>query len=121
MENRPAPEFGPNGAVLNSAAMTEALKQAYLHEGARHRRAPPQRIGWGWRALLMFPLVTIWVAPDPAGLGPLWFRLAATGAAAAFFVRSFWPFRKWPYRLWGAPYAFALLANQGAFYLRLYG
>ena len=116
METPPPPEFGPNGAVLNSATMTEALKQDYLGKAPRRRAEWPRRFDWGWRALVMFPLVTVWFTSDPAGHGPLWFKLAATGAAAAFLARSFWTFSKRSYLLWGMPYGLALLGNWIVYY-----
>lgn len=117
METPPAPEFGLNGAVLNAPEMTEALKQDYLRGAARRKAVWPRRIGWKLRGLLMFPLVTVWISSGEDVPAPLWFKLVATTAAVAFFMRSFWTFGKWSYRLWGAPYALALLVNIVVYYL----
>ena len=111
MEQRPTPEFGPNGAVLNSATMTEALKQEYLGEALPRKATWPRRINWVERVGLMIPVLPVWLTPAGVSPAPLWLKLAITAAAGAFFIRSFWPFDRNAYRRWGALYVLGLMTN----------
>ncbi len=117
MEHRPTPEFGPNGAVLNSATMTEALKQDYLGEAPPRKAAWPRRMDWGERAALLLPLLPVWFTPVGAGLAPLWLKLAITAGAGAFLVRSFWTIDRNAYRRWWALYSLGLMANLIVYYI----
>lgn len=111
MEQRPTPEFGPNGAVLNSATMTDALKQDYLGEAPPRKEIWPRRIDWVERATLLMLLLPVWFTPAGPAPAPLWLKLAITAGTGAFLVRSFWTIDRKAHRRWGALYSLGLLSN----------
>jgi len=87
METPPPPEFGPNGAVLNTPTLGERLRREYL--GQPVPPLPGVREHWALRAFhtVMFCAVVHYLTRE----APLWTGLPLMLFAVAGFVRRFWP------------------------------
>lgn len=96
MEKQPAPEFGPNGAVLNSPTMGDRLRRKY--QGERFPPGPRVPEHWVWRLItvVMICAVLLLVADQ----GPPWVRLVPALFVAARYVREFWPMGKAEWIIW---------------------
>ena len=96
--DKKTPEFGPNGAVLNSDTMSEPLRQAYLREQAKSKR---WRKAITLKSIILFALLLIacFVASEIFGFNAFLLVLMLYGLTLLYqrFVNR----RSWDSILWG--------------------
>lgn len=101
------PEFGPNGAVLNSDTMTDGLRDEYEGRVSSRSLIGPKQ--WGWRLVIaLMPLLIVWQRRpyDPI---PVWLAAMVSVVIVAGFIRDFWPVGRVERIVWTIAYAATLL------------
>ncbi len=113
MENRPPPEFGPNGAVMNNPAMGERLRAEYRGEEVPLSERQPETlrgrlIASGGRLLLAsFWLFIAWRNGWVEFLPLAGFCMLMS---AGVVVRSFWPMGPREKSIWERVFQIGALA-----------
>jgi len=86
MDSASPPEFGPNGAVLNSPAMTDEMRAKI----AGTYRAPVSDLSLKDRLITLIPWVPFAFAMAVRAEVPLWVPLVPIGVGLVGAVRNWW-------------------------------